>query len=63
MDSFFHAFSGLIGAQFNDYRPEDDFFSDSYVEPSVRRYDNGWDSIQLSEYSDVIAVPTPWVTR
>ena len=26
LDSFFHAFAGLIGAEFADYQPQDDFF-------------------------------------
>ncbi len=36
---------------------------ESYVEPSERHYDNGWDAIQVSKYSDVISVPTLRVAR
>jgi len=65
-DRFFHAFSGLIGAEFDGYIAADDYFSAQFVEPAVRLYDNGsyrHGRIRLNDYADVILAPTPWLAE
>jgi len=48
---FFHAFPGLLGIRFKDYKPENDFFSSTYIPKMHRKIINV--NLELLDYDDL----------
>ena len=48
---FFHAFPGLFGIRFKDYKPENDFFSSNYIPKTHRKIINV--NLELLDYDDL----------